>query len=402
MVSDKGAEEEEFMKKTAAIVIRSVTALILCVCAAAGYFYISLPDSICTADNTELCVARGAVTVEGGDEAEYCLFGAIPIKKVAVEEVDRPMLVPCGTPFGIKLLTDGAVVVSLGDVSTANGMVNPARDGGIKEGDVIKEVNGVKIASNHDITDAVQLNPKKTEIKLERSGRNLSATVKPVQCASGGIYKIGVWVRDSSAGIGTVTFFERESGIFGGLGHAVCDVDTGQPLPVSSGEVASVTITSVRKGYSGEPGELCGSFISRMSVGEIYANTSSGLFGRMDYNPSSADAIPMAMKQEVEVGPAKIRTTLRGTTAEEYDVVIESIDYSNRSCKNMVVKITDKRLLDATGGIVQGMSGSPIIQNGRLIGAVTHVFVNDPTKGYGIFAENMYSCAPKTAEDNAA
>jgi stage IV sporulation protein B len=188
-----------------------------------------------------------------------------------------------------------------------------------------------------------------------------------------------------------MTFYNPEDSTFGGLGHPVCDVDTGQMLPFSSGEAVSVYVSGVIKGYSGVPGELSGSFMSRVPIGVIKGNTDSGVFGIMESPPSIEGAIEMAYKQEVQIGAATILTTLEGNTPKEYDVIIEKIDYSDKNrVKNMVIKVTDTELLNESGGIVQGMSGSPIIQNGRLAGAVTHVFVSDPSRGYAIFAENMY------------
>ena len=193
-----------------------------------------------------------------------------------------------------------------------------------------------------------------------------------------------------AAGIGTVTFYEPNTNRFGGLGHPVCDSDTGEIIPVSSGDVADVEITKVVKGYSGSPGELHGTFKSDMSSGTIYFNNKYGIFGEMFKPVDSSGGIPMGLKQEIETGPATIYTTIDGNGPQEYDINIEKIDYKNSGTKNMTIKITDKELLEKTGGIVQGMSGSPIIQNGKLIGAVTHVFVSDPTRGYAIFCENMY------------
>ncbi|MDF2567582.1 MAG: stage sporulation protein, partial [Oscillospiraceae bacterium] len=205
-------------------------------------------------------------------------------------------------------------------------------------------------------------------------------------------FKIGLWVRDSSAGIGTVTFYNPENSVFGGLGHAVCDVDTGQVMPIMSGEVVDVNINGVTRGSSGSPGELKGSFSSNKDSGSIAVNNETGVFGVLYQNPSNHSAIPIAMKQEVKTGKATIFTTVSGNTPQEYKINIEKVNLNDNSMtKNMVIKITDPELLQKTGGIVQGMSGSPIMQNGVLVGAVTHVFINDPTKGYGIFIENMYN-----------
>ena len=199
-----------------------------------------------------------------------------------------------------------------------------------------------------------------------------------------------MWVRDSSAGIGTITFYEPESGSFGGLGHPVCDADTGGILPLGSGEAGAVTISRAVRGTPGNAGMLQGSFTKEPPLGELLCNNRCGVFGTLYRCPSPEDAVPMGLKQEIETGPAQILCTVSGDTPRKYDIVIEKIDYTGTdNTRNMTVCITDPALLEATGGIVQGMSGSPILQNGRLVGAVTHVFLDDPTRGYAIFCENM-------------
>ena len=205
--------------------------------------------------------------------------------------------------------------------------------------------------------------------------------------------KAGLWVRDSSAGIGTLTFYVPGSDIFAGLGHAVCDVDTGDVLPIASGEIVPARIYSVVKGQSGEPGELRGGF-ELGSLGNLAVNGETGIYGSLTQTPVRGDPVPVAMKQQVKTGYAQVLTTIDGTEPELYDIRIDQVRYNDSSpTRNMVIVITDERLLEETGGIVQGMSGSPILQDGKLVGAVTHVFVNEPTKGFAIFAENMLKTA---------
>ncbi|MDR2558135.1 MAG: SpoIVB peptidase, partial [Oscillospiraceae bacterium] len=325
------------------------------------------------------------------------LFGIIPIKEVQFQRIDRPVLVPCGTPFGIKIRTDGAIVTGLGDI---DGNPSPARLAGLRTGDIITSVNGVSIEKSADITEAVQLGTGAAVVDIIRDGKEMSLDINPVRSGRDNLYRIGVWVRASSAGIGTLTFYDSSRGTFGGLGHGVCDVDTGKILPLSSGEAVSVTISGIVKGRPGEPGELSGSFMSRAPIGIIERNTELGVFGTMNYAPSLDSGIPMAFKQEVTTGHATILTTVGGSSAREYDILIERLDFNeNNQVKNMVIKITCDELIGITGGIVQGMSGSPIIQNGMLAGAVTHVFVNDNTRGYAIFAENMYRKMTDTTEE---
>lgn len=197
-------------------------------------------------------------------------------------------------------------------------------------------------------------------------------------------------MRDSSAGIGTMTFYDPDSGSFGGLGHPICDTDTGDILPLDSGEAGPVEIFQVTKGTAGNPGMLQGRFTEDAPLGKLLCNNRCGIFGTLYHAPTDAAPVPMGLKQDITTGPAQILCTVSGSEPEAYDIVIEEIDYSGTdSTRNMTICVTDPTLLEITGGIVQGMSGSPILQDGKLIGAVTHVFVDDPTRGYGIFCENM-------------
>lgn len=331
------------------------------------------------------------------------LFGLIPIKSTRVEVVENKMLIPCGTPFGIKMFTEGVLVVGANDIETAQGSKNPAKDAGIKLGDSILSIDGKAVYTNEDVGAIVAASGGKTmKFCLKRKGEKLEVSLTAVKSESDGKYKAGIWVRDSSAGIGTVTYYDPANSCFGGLGHAICDVDTGDILPLMSGEVVNVNINGVTKGEAGVPGELRGSFVSNRSVGNLLINNETGVFGLMDCCPETiGKAVPLAMKQEVKEGKATILTTLSGRMPKEYEIEIEHANIgSTNMTKNMVIKVTDKELLRDAGGIVQGMSGSPILQNGRLVGAVTHVLVNDPTKGYGIFAENMYNFS-KNLEGNA-
>ncbi|MCL2086141.1 MAG: SpoIVB peptidase [Oscillospiraceae bacterium] len=331
------------------------------------------------------------------------LFGIIPIKNVETEQIERPLLIPGGMPFGIKMLTAGAVVTGFGNVDGVDRVYSPAKEGGILSGDVIRKVNGLEVSKNSDIIQALQVSTTKTHIVLERAGQVIRVNFKPEISKKDGLAKIGMWVRDSSAGIGTVTFYEPKAGKFGGLGHGVCDIDTGKLLPLHKGEAVSVSIGTVVKGMPGAPGELSGSFLSRVPIGTITSNTESGVFGTAHFPMSVEDSIPMAFKQEVTVGKASILTTVSGNTPKEFDIIIEKIDYNEQNkVKNMVIRVTDPALLSRTGGIVQGMSGSPIIQNGMLAGSITHVFVNDAKRGYAIFAENMFRTSTNEVYDLAA
>lgn len=318
------------------------------------------------------------------------MLGGVAIKEVDVQVVQRKLVVPCGYPFGIKMFTEGVVVVGLTDVEKDGRFLNPAQQAGIRVGDVLLEMGGQPIQLNEQVAQIVgESGGKPLTYTLRRKGELVNGVVQPI-LADNGDYKAGIWVRDSSAGIGTMTFYDPETLVFAGLGHAVCDVDTGEVMPLGKGEIVDVYITGAHRGVTGSPGELQGSFSSSALRGFLMENNETGVYGRLKAKPMGGVPIPMALKQEVMTGPAQIYTTISGSKPQAYDIVIEKINLGDQAAtKNMVIKVTDPKLLEAAGGIVQGMSGSPIIQNGQLVGAVTHVFVNDLTRGYGIFAENM-------------
>ncbi|GHU52380.1 SpoIVB peptidase [Clostridia bacterium] len=389
------------------IISRSIacTALILFnIWALVGYYNVNLPDEYYTSGNNRLflntafevsAVQDGVALVSSSTDTKITpssatlkLFGTIPIKEVNVTQVDRPVLVPGGTPFGIKLLMDGVMVVGMGDV--ANGEC-PAQEAGIKTGDIILTLNEETVDSNADIKEIIQKDgDKPVVVNLRRDDKEQKVLLIPSYSEKNNCYQAGMWVRDSTAGIGTVTFYDPLTTKFGGLGHPICDTDTGEIVPISSGEVVDVEITKVVKGLSGIPGELCGMFAGSKPSGTVTGNNQYGIFGEMKKPPSDFSALPMAFKQEIKQGKCEIICTVKGDTPKKYSAVIEQINYTAENTKNMVIRITDPKLLEITGGIVQGMSGSPIIQNNMIVGAVTHVFVNEPAKGYGIFIENMY------------
>lgn len=320
------------------------------------------------------------------------LLGLINIKPVSVQVVDRRVVALCGTPFGIKMVTDGVMVVGTGAVTDCNSRaVSPAQTAGIQEGDIILSINGEKISSKKQLTKLVESSAGQPLSLVVRRGEQLTSLhLSPVRSSLDNSYHLGLWVRDSSAGIGTMTFYDPNNGCFAGLGHAICDVDTGQLMPLSQGEIVEASIIGVHAGKSGSPGQLQGAFVANRSIGSLYTNSYNGVYGRLMNQPVDAQTIPMAQCQEVRQGPVQILTTVSGQKPQLFDACIEKLSLSqDEPTKNMVLRITDPDLLELSGGIVQGMSGSPIIQDGMLVGAVTHVFVNDPTRGYGIFAENM-------------
>lgn len=326
-------------------------------------------------------------------QAQIKLLGFVPVKDSTVTVVSRRYVTPGGQPFGLRIFTDGVVVTGVGSVPIDGGTAYPAKKAGIKQGDIIKKINGTAVTSNADITRLVEnCGGKPLKVELIHNGKDKTVTMLPAKQSADGKYRIGLWVRDSSAGVGTVTFVDNLNGLFAGLGHAICDVDTGDAMPLRTGDIVSATIRGCVKGTSGTPGELCGVFSSGV-IGELFINGDRGVYGILNKTEKKAKRIPVALSEEVKIGKAQIISTVSGTQPDYYDIEIVRIYKSDGEEKNMVIKVTDEDLLEKTGGIVQGMSGSPIIQNGMLVGAVTHVFVNDPQQGYAIFAEHMLDTA---------
>ena len=393
-----------------------LTALTLLAGSAVGYYHYTLPDqfrvtagtklrlnqtglSIIDTVNKEEITASALKSANQNYHAQLMLFDVIPIKTVSVKVVQEKLLVPCGTPFGIKMFTNGVMVVGVADIESAGKMINPAAVAGVKVGDIITAVNGKAVTQNSQVAKLIESSAgEPVKLSIKRNEEALTATLTPILSDVDGSYKGGLWVRDSTAGIGTVTFYDPSNGAFGGLGHGICDVDTNELMPLRSGDVISVTISGIVKGQKGRAGELRGYFNNDFPVGQLQANSEAGVYGTLNASPVPAQAIPLAAKQEVKTGAAQIYTTVDGTAPRPYGIEIESINYQDGTkTKNLVVKVTDPDLLGKTGGIVQGMSGSPIVQNGKLVGAVTHVFVNDPTRGYGILAENMLEISEKSS-----
>jgi len=346
--------------------------------------------------------ANSAVMANGGlAPAEGQAAHASAIQSAAIPD-DSVIVV--GKCVGIKLFADGALVVGFTAVETAAGNKNPAVDAGIQKGDLIISVDGVKITDNAALQKLVNKSGgKPVKITTLRDGVSKTVSVVPELSQKDNLYKIGAWVRDSIAGIGTISFISQ-SGIYGALGHGICDVDTGSLMPVSHGAIMDADVVGVRKGINGKPGELQGEFDYYSEIGTLEKNAARGIFGHIkDLSGFNGfDRYPIADNHQIRQGPARIIANISGKSCEEYDVVIESIlGDSDGRLKNMTVRITDKRLIDKTGGIVQGMSGSPIIQNGMFVGVLTHVLVNDPTAGYGIFARNMLEAAQETVGDAA-
>ena len=306
---------------------------------------------------------------------------------VSGTERSAQMLVPVGHTVGVKLFARGVLVVKLPEDSS------PARECGLREGDVILACGGKTITSTEQFQSLLQKSEgEPTDLQVHRGGVSMTILVDPEENEKG-VYCIGAWIRDSMAGIGTMTYYDPVSGTFGALGHGITDVDTLQLMPFSSGSILPSSVKAVRKGESGCAGELKGEFDLTVSLGSLHANTDCGVFGTLDLSASQLElreAIPVG---KAKAGKAAIRTNVRGDWVEEYEIEILNVISNPVDSRDMVISVTDPELIALTGGIVQGMSGSPIIQNGRIVGAVTHVLLNDAKKGYGISIETMLSAA---------
>ena len=299
-------------------------------------------------------------------------------------------LVPIGHTTGIKIFCDGVMVVRTVPINTAAGSSSPAKNAGLRAGDVVVKINDKEVSGNESLKEEISKG-KPVEVTYCRDGNQKTVTAVPVRDDSG-TYQLGLWVRDSMAGIGTVTYYDPDSGEFGALGHGICDTETNQLVPMKAGSIMGSTVKDVHKGSVGSPGELVGDYELKEDCGFLNSNNDKGIFGVFTKEMSflNKTALPVATKQEVKLGAATILSNIQGNDVREYQIKITQIyQTEEENGKSMMIEITDPELIAKTGGIVQGMSGSPIIQGGKLVGAVTHVLVNDPTRGYGIFIENM-------------
>ena len=330
---------------------------------------------------------------EGQAQVRLSLFGGWPFKNVDVRVEESRVLVPGGQAIGVALHTSGVLVVGTSDL--AGGAANPAQEAGLQPGDVIRSLGGQEVESAQHLTQLVNAHGGETvEMVVQRTGKEVRMRIAPVRDALDGQYRLGVWVRDSTAGVGTLSFYDPESGAFGALGHAITDVDTGESLTVRDGDIMHADIVDVLKGQRGEPGELKGSFLKEgETFGSILLNNAFGIYGQSDealVNPLYPQGLPVGSRYSVHEGKASILSTVEGDTVREYEVEItRCVQQGSPAQKGMILRVTDPELLERTGGIVQGMSGSPILQDGHIIGAVTHVYVNDPTQGYGMYIEWM-------------
>lgn len=323
-------------------------------------------------------------------ENDIKLLGIIPVKTTSIIQSKPKKVSVSGESFGIKLYTDGVIIVGIRDVETDKGKCNPAKEAGLEKGDIIIEINGKKVYSADSVTDILNdNNGNDYKITIKRNGNYKEFLLKPAYSSSQGCYKVGLWVRDSTAGVGTITYYDKSNNTVSALGHPITDVDTNEIMPILDGEAVRATVTKIYKSKAGEAGSLCCEFTNDI-IGTLKKNCQSGIYGKYTCTLKNTYEYEVASPNEIVRGPVQILCTIDSGNAKFYNAQISRISYrENKKGKNMVVKITDERLLEKTGGIVQGMSGSPIIQNGKLVGALTHVIVDSPEKGYAIFAQDM-------------
>lgn len=367
------------INKVLSILSGTIFSVILCIISLYGVFNLIFneDDIYIFEENTEIQTTN--------IEEEEITANTLP-------ETEEIMLVPLGDIFGIKLYTNGVIVSSLQQINSNGQFSCPAEDAGVMVGDYITAINGIEIESNEHfsslMTDYIS---GEIILTIKRDDETFDTAITPV--FDGTYYRFGMWIRDSAAGIGTLTYYNPADGTFGGLGHAIYDTDTGELMELKNGTPTSITISSIDKASTGVTGQIGGYFGNEISYGTLFANTESGLFGTLNYTPEY-EAIPICEKADVYEGECYIISTIENGEQIYYSAEIIDINEDlTATTKNFTVKITDESLLSLTGGIIQGMSGSPIVQDGKLVGAVTHVFVSDPSLGYGIFIENMLETA---------
>ena len=314
---------------------------------------------------------------------------------VSAEVVAEKMLIPGGHSVGVSMEVKGVLIVGLEEMETINGeIVNPGLLSGLQIGDTIVSINDTKVYSAQEVQAIINEIKSDVELQVQRRDEMITIHLSPIIAKDDGLYKLGIWVKDKTAGIGTLTFYDPSDGSFGALGHGITDTESGTILPVKHGELLNSSVQSLKEGKSGNPGEIRGIFYEEEApLGELKRNTQFGIFGNTYSdieNPYFQQPLKIAYQKEIKKGPAYILTTVEGNKIEKFNVEITSVNSQKEpDTKGLVIKVTDKELLTKTGGIIQGMSGSPIIQNNKIVGAVTHVFVRNPQMGYGVFIEWM-------------
>ena len=376
------------------------------------YGSVTVPDAMVQIDDetaprsiytvTSMTVRSGGSRMQTRTyDAQVKLFRVLPVKHTVLTLSERVSVVPGGTLFGLRLYTSGVIVVSTENVQTASGAVCPGKVAGLQKGDVILTLDKTPLHDHNQFSALLSdAGEQPVRLTVRRGEKTLETTLRPVFSVTYRRYMAGLWVRDSAAGIGTMTFVLPQSGLYAGLGHAVCDADTGETLPLFQGDIVSAAVNGCKKGAPGQAGELQGAFRGER-IGSLIRNSEDGVYGRLDASDATGRTVPVALPQEVKTGPCVILSTVDESGPQQYTAEIEKIAPKDAGGRNLVLRVTDERLLSVTGGIVQGMSGSPILQNGALVGAVTHVFVNDPKRGYAIFAHTMLENCLLLEQENA-
>ena len=347
-------------------------------------------QTVLTASN----IGTKKIDKEGIDKLNLNLFGGIKLKSVNVAVIPKTTVIPLGTAIGMKLYTKGVLVVGMSQINTDNNeKTKPYENSGIEQGDMILAINNKEVSNTDELIGEVNnSNGNSIKIKYLKNNETLETSITPVK--SKNEYKIGLWVRDAAAGVGTLTFYEPSTNSFMALGHGISDIDTEKIVEISNGELITANIVSIKKGEKGKPGEMKGTIDSGNKIGEISKNTNLGVYGNVTNKSylgiDSNNEMELATRSEIKEGRAQIICQLDNNEKNKYNIEIEKIyTMNNEDNKSMLIKVTDEELLNKTGGIIQGMSGAPIIQNGKFVGAITNVLVNDPTQGYAIFADMM-------------
>lgn len=345
----------------------------------------------------EVSANSGEKTINkiGNETLSVSLFDKLFLKSVDVSVLPKTTVIPVGNIAGVKLYTNGVLVVGMSEIEGEDSKTyKPYEYTGIEEGDTIVKINDNLVSSTDDLIEKVNMsNGEKIEIEYIHDEETKECSITPIK-TSKEEYKLGLWVRDSAAGVGTVTFYEPSTQSFGALGHGITDIDTGDLLNIASGEFVTAKVLNIKKGEDGNPGKIQGTVEEQETIGEITKNTEFGIYGKIqdlsNLNIDKSKEMEVAMREEIQTGKATILCSLDNQTVKEYEIEITKIYKDNNyNNKSMEIKVTDEELIEKTGGIIQGMSGSPIIQNGKFIGAVTHVLVNSSTEGYAIFGDLM-------------
>ncbi len=328
--------------------------------------------------------------------AEISLFGKVPVKNINITTIEDISVVPIGKVIGLRLYTNGVLIVGMSEIEDKNNILNkPYENSDIEEGDTILKINEKEIENIENLKDVVNnSNGNNLEMTLLRNGTVVTTSIKPIETEEKE-YKLGLWVKDAATGVGTISFYEPISKSFAVLGHGITDSDTDSLINIDYGELVTSKIISLKKGEKENPGEIKGTIVNQQTIGQVSKNTQFGVYGTLNnltaLNIDTSKALKVALRDEIQEGEAKILCALDDSNvAKEYSVEIEKIykenDYNNKS---MLIRVTDEELLNKTGGIIRGLSGAPLIQNGKFVGAVTNVLVSNPEIGYAIFADLM-------------